>query len=171
MTGPQDENKKDYSTYSWYKIDASGKKQLTSVKTKKYTEVATAQGYYSYQLVTENSNGCESPVSDVFKVFVLPVIDITVTAANTSICTDVGSTTLTAKTSLKNQNLVYQWYRNGVKINGANDETYNVTGEAKAEKIIFSVSASFALNPNSPVTVTKEVTVIPQATKPMITAN
>src|SRR5471030_340899 len=86
ITGPQDVTGVDYPIYHWYKLDASGNKQLTASTGKTYTETPTASGYYNYELVTESAGGCTSPISDVFKVFVLPPLTATITATGTAIC-------------------------------------------------------------------------------------
>src|ERR1700761_673818 len=82
ISGPQDASGVDYTKYHWYKIDPSGNKQeATTITGRTYTETSGAAGWYNYQVVTENSNGCTSPISDVFKVYVLPPLNVSITAS------------------------------------------------------------------------------------------
>lgn len=173
ITGPTETANTDYAVYHWYKIDANGNKQLSSITGKTYTETTGAAGYYSYQVVTENANGCISPISDVFKIFVLPALSVTVTSPVASICADAAnSVLLTANvTPSSGYTINYQWTRNGTNITGATSSTYNVTGETTAATVTFGVNVNYALNTTCTATGTKDITITPLPTKPMITAN
>lgn len=172
MTGPQDINNTDFAKYHWYKVDASGNNQPTTLITKAYTETPTAPGYYNYVLVTENANGCSSPVSNVFKVFVLPPLTPTITTPNNAICISVGSTTLTATTTVQTgYTFNYQWTKNGVNIPGATSNIYNVTGLISGSAVTFGVTMSYVLNPLCSATATTNIIMTPLPTKPLIIAN
>jgi hypothetical protein len=173
LSGPQDVSNTNFAVYHWYKIDAGGNKQLTSITTRKYTETPTSAGYYNYELVTENTNGCTSPISDVFKIFVFPQLNVNIVAQNNSICTGVGATVLTANIGNGNTTYAYnfQWTRNGLAISGATSNTYTVTNETAAANIAFGVSVSYTSNPSCSANATQSINITPLATKPLITAN
>lgn len=172
ITGPQDANNADFAIYHWYKLDASGNKQATTVTSKTYTEVTTAPGYYNYELVTENSNGCTSTISDEFQVYVLPVLAVTISTQNNTVCSSTGTTQLTANaTTIAGLKLNYQWTRNGVNISGGTTNTYSVSGESAQGSVVFGVLLSYALNTGITGTANQTITVVPLATKPVITAN
>ncbi len=174
MSGPQDAGGVDFAKYHWYKIDVNGNKQeVTSITGRTYTETSTAAGYYNYQVVTENANGCTSPISDVFKIFVLPPLSVNITTPTSSMCAvATNESLLTANvTPATGYTINYQWTRNGTPITGATASTYDVTGETTAANVTFGVSVSYALNSTCPATNTKDIVITPLPTKPMITAN
>lgn len=174
MSGPQDVGGVDFAKYHWFKIDANGNKQeVTSITGRTYTETSGAAGYYNYQLITENTNGCTSPLSDVFKIFVLPQLSVAITTPTSSLCAIASNATLLTATPTPATGYVlnYQWTRNGVAIPGATAATYDVTGEVTPATVTFGVNVSYALNSTCPATTTKDITITPVPTKPMITAN
>ena len=173
ISGPYETGTTDYAVYHWYKIDPSGNKQLTSITGRTYTETTGAAGYYNYQVVTENANGCTSPISDVFKIYVLPQLSVTVTTPVTSMCAvGTNATLLTANvTPASGYTYTYQWTRNGTPIAGATASTYNVTGETTVATVTFGVNVAYTLNTSCTATGTKDITITPLPTKPMITAN
>lgn len=173
LNGPKDANNTDFPVYHWYKQDASGNMIPLKGTSRTYTETPGNRGYYNYQLITENSNGCTSPTSDIYKIYVFPPITATVVSSNSSVCATPGSTTsLTANiTSASNYSFSYQWTRNGVAISGATSNTYTVTGEATAGTITYAVKLSYTLTPTYVVSATKDIVVAPLLSKPMITAN
>ena len=174
LSGPKETPTTDYAVYHWYKEDVNGVKQLITGSTgRTYTETTGAAGYYKYYVVTENANGCISPVSDVLKIFVLPALSATVTAPVASMCADAANAVLlTANvTPSTGYTINYQWTRNGTNINGATASTYNATGETSVATVTFGVNVSYALNTSCTATGTKDITITPVPTKPMITAN
>ncbi len=174
IAGPQDVGGVDFTKYHWYKIDPSGNKQeVTAMTGRTYTETTGAPGYYNYQVVTENSNGCTSPISDVFKVFVLPPLTVAITTPTSSMCAIASSETLLTANVTPSSGYVinYQWTRNGVVIPGATSSTYDVTGETSPATVTFGVNVSYALSPTCPATGTKDIILTPIPTKPLITAN
>lgn len=173
LTAPQD-NGADFAKYHWYKIDASGNKQeVTAMTGRTYTEASTTAGYYNYQVVTENANGCTSPISDVYKIYVLPPLSVTITSPTNSMCgVATNETLLTANpTPATGYTLNYQWTKNGVDITGANASTYNVTGETTPATITYGVKVTYALNNTCPATNTKDIVITPLPSKPTIAAN
>jgi len=174
MTAPQDAGGVDFAKYHWYKIDANGNKQeVTAMTGRTYTEVPTQPGYYNYQVVTENANGCTSPISDVYKIYVLPPLSVTITSPTSSMCGEAGNATLlTANpTPATGFTLNYQWTKNGTPISGATSSTYNVTGETTPATITYGVTVTYALNSSCPATNTKDIVITPLPSKPTIAVN
>lgn len=172
ITGPQDAGNVDFASYQWYKLDASGNKQLTSVTSRTYTETPTGPGYYTYELVTVNASGCTSPISDPFKIYVLPTLTATITTPNSTVCAGVGTTVLTANpTPATGYVYTYQWTRNGTNIAGATSNTYAVSGENTPGIVTFGVNIAYVLNPTCTTTATDAITIAPVPTKPTIAAN
>jgi hypothetical protein len=175
IVGPQDaaNGNADYAAYHWYKIDAGGTAHLSTITGKTYTETPTTAGYYNYQLVTINANGCESPISDVFKIFVLPPLSVTISAPITSMCGVATNTSLLTANVIPatGYTINYQWTRNGAPITGATASTYTVTGETTAATVTFGVTVSYALSSTCSATATQDITILPLPTKPVITAN
>jgi len=173
MSAPQD-NGVDFTKYHWYKIDASGNKQeVTAMTGRTYTETSTQPGYYSYQVVTENANGCTSPISDVFKVYVLPPLSVSITTPTSSVCAEAGSTTTLTATATPGSGFVlnYQWTKNGTAIAGATSNTYTATGLTTAGTTTYGVTVTYALNSSCSATGTKDITITPVPSKPTIAAN
>lgn len=155
------------ASYQWYKLDQNNTPQLTSVVTKNYTETSTVSGFYSYQLLTINSASCTSPMSDVFKVYVLPPLTVTVTSPLTTVCSVPGNSVILTANAPTGFSYNYQWQRNGTPISGATSATYTVTGETVAGNISFGVNVSYALNSSCTTSASKTITVI-NAAKPTI---
>jgi hypothetical protein len=174
LKGPTDPGS-SYKKYEWYKIDAGGNKVLVKDGTaadKDYTEASDGAGYYIYQLVILNTNDCSSDISDPFKVYVLPQLNVTIapTGNVTSVCEKGQSTTtLTANVTNPNANIVYtyQWQRNGADIAGATTNTYLVT-EANSGSVDFGVKVSYVLDSGCTQTASQTITVVPVPVKPVI---
>lgn len=174
LSAPQDAGNVDFTKYHWYKIDASGNKQeVTSITGRTYTETSTTAGYYNYQVVTENANGCTSPISDVFKVYVLPALSVTITSPTSSMCAvATNQIVLTANpTPSTGYALSYQWTKNGTDIGGATSSTYTVTNETTAATITYGVKVTYDLNSTCAATTTKDIVIDPLPSKPTIAAN
>ena len=173
ITGPQDVGGVDFKAYHWYKLDATGTPQLVAGQTgRTYTETPTPAGYYSYELITENTSGCTSPTSDPFKIYVLPPISATITSPTSTVCASTGTTVLTANpTPATGYALTYQWTRNGTNITGATSNTYTVAGENTAGTVTFGVTVAYVLNSSCTATATDAITIAPLPTKPTISAN
>jgi hypothetical protein len=173
LTGPQD-NGVDFTKYHWYKIDPNGVRQEVTTQTgRTYTETSGAAGYYTYQLVTENANGCTSPLSDPLQVYILPALSVNITTPTSSMCAvATNSTVLTANvTPATGYTINYQWTKGGVDIPGATSSTYTVTNQTTAATITYGVKTSYALNSTCAATATKDIEITPLPTKPAITAN
>ena len=172
ISGPQDVGNVDFAAYQWYKLDGAGNKQLTNITTRTYTETATTAGYYNYEVITVNASGCTSPISDPFKVFVLPPLTATITNTASTICAGVGTTILTANpTPATGYVLNYQWTRAGVNITGATTNSYTVSAEATPGTVTFGVNITYALSPTCSGAATQDIIIAPIPTKPAITAN
>lgn len=173
LTGPQD-NGVDFAKYHWYKIDPNGVRQeVTSQTGRTYTETSGAAGYYTYQLVTENTNGCTSPLSDPLQVYILPDLTVNITTPTSSMCAvATNSTVLTANvTPATGYTINYQWTKGGTDIAGATSSTYTVTNQTTAGTTTYGVKVSYALNSTCSKTATKDIEITPLPTKPAITAN
>lgn len=173
LSGPQD-NGVDFTKYHWYKTDAAGVKQeVTSQTGRTYTETSGAAGYYTYTVVTENANGCTSPLSDPIQIYVLPELSVNITTPTTSMCAiATNSTVLTANvTPGTGYTMNYQWTRNGTDITGANSSTYTVTNETTAATVTYGVKVTYALNSTCSATDTQDIVLTPLPTKPAITVN
>ena len=110
-------------TYQWYENNAplAGETGLTLTTHRDYRDYP-----YSFNFAVQNIYGC-TVESEPFLVYVNdnPIVGITVD--DTMICEN-GTVTLTA--DLYDQNadeMVYQWYKDNVAINGAYDLTYTTT--------------------------------------------
>jgi hypothetical protein len=174
IIGPQAPGGTDYPAYQWYKLDGSGVAHLTTTTTRTYTETASGKGYYSYQLVTVNANGCTSPMSDIYKIYVLPPITATITTSNVNnvICANnQSSIVLTATPSNPTDyTYSYQWTRNGVNIAGATSNTYTLS-ESASGSVNMGVIITYTLNNGCSATATQSITVDPIPAKPTIGAN
>jgi len=182
LTGPQDATATpvaDYAVYHWYKLDASNNPVLVAGQTgKTYTETSTTAGYYNYKLVTENANGCLSPVSTVLQVYVLPPLSTTISTTAASLCAGTSPTpTLTANpTPATPYALHYAWTKTiggSTTTVGTDSPTYTVAAAdaATAQTITYGVTVSYGLNATCTATASQVITVNPLPTQPTITAN
>ncbi len=158
-------------TYQWYKKNpVGGAMQLVQQgSSNTYTETPTGAGYYTYQVIVINSNGCTSTTSDPFSIFVLPSLTAGITPSNNSVCESAQTTaTLTASPlSDANYTYTYQWTRNGSPIPGATSSTYTVS-EATPGSVTFGLNVAYALNSSCTSTATQIITVVPIPAKPTI---
>ncbi len=158
-------------TYQWYKKNpAGGAMQLVQDgSSNTYTETPSGAGYYTYQLVVINSNGCTSTSSDPFNIFVLPPITAGITASSATVCAS-GQTSSTLSATPVNGSgytYTYQWTRNGADISGATASTYTVN-ESTAATLTFGVTVAYSLNTSCSSTASTTITVIAVPTKPVI---
>jgi len=158
-------------TYQWYKKNpAGGAMQLVQQgSSSTYTETPSGAGYYTYELVVINSNGCTSIYSDPFNIFVLPPITAAITASSATVCA-TGQTSSTLSATPVNgggYTYTYQWTRNSVDISGATSPTYTVN-EPTAATVTFGVTVAYSLNTNCSSSATQTITVIAVPTKPVI---
>jgi len=155
--------------YQWYKLDNSGVKRLVqSGSNGTLTETAAGSGYYTYQLVMSNSNQCTSDISDPFKVYVLPALSPTITATNSTICSNGSSSSvLTTNPGSNKYSYLYQWAMNGNSISGATSATYTTTTNASGSNT-YSVVISYALNTNYTGTANQVINAISVPNKPTI---
>jgi len=185
LTGPQDATLTpvaDYTLYHWYKLDASNNPVLVTGQTgRTYTETssATTPGYYNYKLVTENANGCISPISSLLQVYVLPPLSTTISTTAASLCAGTTPTpVLTANpTPATGYTLHYQWTKTigvAAPVNvGTDSPTYTVAAAdaAVAQTINYGVTVTYDLNNTCSATATQTITINPLPTQPTITAN
>jgi len=83
--------------------------------------VLTTPGSYSVNVT--NSFGC-SAISPSVNIIVNPLPTTSVSSSNTTSFCQGGSTVLS---SSNNVGLTYQWFKNGIQINGANSSNYNAS--------------------------------------------
>lgn len=165
--------------FTWYKVALDGSLKQSTITTVGYTETPTEPGYYDYKIIaTQPATGCTSPISDIFRVLVLPVISATITSPITSVCAVPGSTVLLTANLPSGWNYKYQWTRNGVAISGATSSTYNVQNETTAGNVTFGVDVDYLFAPNTSFlpnqtlkqnTATKIINVITALAKPIVT--
>lgn len=159
-------------TYQWYKKNpAGGAMQLVQDgSSNTYTETPSGAGYYTYQLVVINSNGCTSISSDPFNIFVLPPITAGITATNgATVCASAQTSSVLSATPVNGSGYTYtyQWTRNGSAITGQTSSTYTVT-ETTAGSVTFGVTVAYTLNSSCSSSATQTITVIAVPTKPVI---
>ena len=124
-------------TFQWYENDVAiaGENAATFETTKEYREYP-----YSFSVEVTNEVGC-TVMSEPFLVYVNDSIVVNVTATENTIC-EGGEVTMTAHLNDWNADqIVYQWYKDGVLIPGATDLTYTTTLNEVAE-YEFSFSAT-----------------------------
>jgi hypothetical protein len=158
--------------YNWYKTNSSGVKTLVKTGVNKdnaYTETSTDAGYYTYQLVMVNGNGCETP-SDPFNLYVLPPLNATVDGQS-SVCANNQTTTDLTISGLDSRfTYTYQWYRETTLLTGETTNKHTVTElTAGATPVKYSVLISYVLKPTCNQQPAKNITVTALPTKPTIT--
>lgn len=155
--------------YQWYKLDNTSTKRLVqSGSSATLLETPAGAGYYTYQLVTSNSNQCTSEISDPFKVYVLPVLAPTVAASKSTVCADGTSTSLlTATPGSDKYSYQYQWILNGSSISGATSATYTTPTTISGTNT-YTIRVAYVLSTSTTGTADQTITVIPVPTKPAI---
>ncbi|MGY0691362.1 S-layer homology domain-containing protein [Virgibacillus sp. FSP13] len=153
------------TTFQWYRsVSPNGAKETIDGATKEtYTLQPEDEGKYIWFEVTpRTATGKEkegSPASEVTSVAISPaVIDHAPTASNVQIDKDnhpVVGDTLTASYQFadvdgnKEGASIYQWYRDGKQIDGANSLTYTLTKEDEGKNITFKVTPVSATGKNN----------------------
>lgn len=155
--------------YQWYKMDNTGTKRLVqSGSSSTLLETPAGTGYYTYQLVTSNSNQCSSDISDPFKVYVLPALAPTVVASKSTVCADGTSTSLlTANPGSDKYSYQYQWILNSSAISGATSATYTTPTTISGANT-YTIRVAYVLSTSTTGTANQTITVIPVPTKPAI---
>jgi hypothetical protein len=154
--------------FHWYKV-VDGTAQLQPTATANvYTEKPATPGYYNYQVVSENSAGCISPVSDLVKIYILPTLTASVTTPNSMVCSKPASPFVLTADVPEGFTYTYQWTRNGTLIAGANAKTYTAPAETVPGTVNFAVNVSYSLNTSCAVSATKVITVAEELVKPVI---
>lgn len=148
------------SAYHWYK---DGAVQAQTGKT--YTETAPV-GTYGYQLVIENAQGCTSPISDIYRVQVLPSLSVSISAPVTNVCATPGNSVVLTANVAGGYAYTYAWLRNGVAISGATSATYTVS-ESVVGNVTFSVNVGYVLAAECVGSASKVISVV-GVVKPVI---
>ena len=139
------------TNYLWWKQNSAGTWVLvgnTPAPTNTYTESSTTPGYYTYKVQTENTLGCESPISNPINIFALPPI-VPVITAPANICqsiTGIPSLFSISATPVADgtYTYTYQWTRNGVDIPGATSPTLSGLTENTPGPVTYGVRVSYA---------------------------
>ena len=162
-------------TYQWYKKNTGGTYVMVqSGSSSTYTETASGDGYYTYELVQINGTNCSSVVSDPFNVYVLPTLSASITATKSAICeTDATSPVLTATPTASNNKTnsytyTYQWTKDGTNISGATTNTYTVIDRTPGSNSVYGVNIQFSLNSSCSASTSTTITINPIPSKPTI---
>lgn len=147
------------SAYHWYK---DGVVQAQTGRT--YTETAPV-GTYGYQLVIDVGT-CQSPMSDVYRVQVLPPLSVSISAPVTNVCATPGNSVVLTANVAGTEPYSYQWLRNGIAISGATRPTYTVS-ESVVGNVSFSVNVGYSLAPGCVGSASKVIGVV-GVVKPVI---
>jgi hypothetical protein len=178
------------TNYLWWKENSAGSWVLvgnTPSPTNTYTESSTTPGYYTYKVQTENSLGCESPISNPINIFALPPITATITPPM-NVCQTITSIpapfalTVTPNDYSGTYTYSYQWFRdNGsgaIDIPGATSPTISNLTETTPGTVTYGVRISYVTalgqsvgTTTCTVTKTTTVTVVAAPTTPIIQWN
>ncbi|WP_158825876.1 hypothetical protein [Mucilaginibacter lacusdianchii] len=162
-------------TYQWFKTNTSGTRILVkeTVGNDTYTETPSGDGYYTYQLVVLNGNGCPSPASNDIKLYVLPPLNPTIAGAGVVCEQNKTSTDLTITGLDSRFTYTYQWTRNNTAITAANGGTANhyVVKESASGTVTYGVTVNYVLNNSCSGSATKTITVDTLPAQPTIVVN
>jgi len=131
-------------SYQWYRDGNAISGAVSS------TYRAKQGGTYTVDII--NSNGCKAKATNNAVVSISSIPTGNISPASANICTG-GSATLTA-----NGGASYQWYRNGIAINGATSSTYSATQAGTYTVDIISSSACKGVSSNSSVVTSASIT-------------
>ena len=146
---------KGASSFQWYKNGAVISGATDSIY------VATDSGYY--KVIGVSSLGCNSLVSDSVQIKVNPTpIKPTITSKGSTTFCNGKSDTLTASSKGASS---FQWYKNGIVINGSTDSIYVATDSG-----YYKVIGVSSLSCNSLVSDSVQINVNPTPIKPTITS-
>ncbi|WP_374163476.1 hypothetical protein [Arcticibacter sp. MXS-1] len=157
-----------YKTYKWFKVTGATTTMVKDGADNSYTETPAGPGYYSYRLIVTNNNDCTSEESDLFEVYVLPVLAPTISASKAEICEkEQSSSTLTVDGLDARFQYNYQWTRNSTPIAGAANASYEVK-EAAPGNVTYGVNVSYKLNSSCTGSDDEQIRVIAIPSKPVI---
>jgi hypothetical protein len=120
--------------YQWY---ASGV-AIQGATSRTYTTSLAG----SFTVVVTSANGCSSTASDPEVVVVNPIPSASIAQGSNLAFTDCANTSLTLTATTDGVNPTYQWYKDGVLINGAQSSTYNATSAGVYYVAISSLGCS-----------------------------
>ena len=139
-------NNNNYTGYQWY-LNGNAISGATNTS---YTVTTTG----SYAVITTNSNGCNSIVSNNIAVSVNPIPTVPVINA-------IGSTTICAGSSVSLYSSVannYQWYFNGVAIANAANQSFSANTTGSYTVVVSNNSSCTASSAAAVVTVISKTT-------------
>ncbi len=123
-------------TYAWY---ANTDHANPIATTPTFTLEGAVAGQYAYEVVVTSPYGCETTSNVVnFSVVNDPVVTVAVAAGYPSTICEGGSTMLIANVEGGYGSASYQWYKNGVILNGETNATLLVT-EATDNNSVYTV--------------------------------
>jgi hypothetical protein len=162
--------------YQWYKVNSSGTKILVkeTVGNDTYSEPAGTAGYYKYELIVLNSNGCPSDPTDV-TLYVLPPLNPAVNGG-AFVCSDLKNPTMLTVTGLDTHfDYTYHWYRISTGVTtqipdsaGGNLDHFEVK-EQNAGTVDYRVEVAYAIKSDCTKTSgNKTITVVTTPAAPTI---
>lgn len=147
-----------YTNYQWY-FDANGSTTpavaIGTSDGQVYT--ATETGYY-YVEVWNGGDGCKSPLSEAYPIYILPALSVSIAAdgGDNGYCVDESATGITLTATVDNPTpmptglgVTFQWFvsednsgTNRQPVSGATAATYNVI-QADAGNYFYDVVATY----------------------------
>jgi hypothetical protein len=167
-------NGSGFYTYQWQSSpDGSGSwTNITSggVGPNYFVPTSTPGTLYYRVLVTDLSNNCNDPISNVVQVTVQPQASVTIAASNEIVCIG-GSSVLTPTITGGSGTYLYQWQSspNGTNswaniVSGGNGSTYNVPTTVAGTTYYRLMLTDVSNGCNDPMSNTVSVVVNPQPT-------